>query len=283
VIRAGADADVLLVNLAPITARVFAALPKLRGVVRYGVGYDNVDLHAATARGVRVANIPDFCTPEVADHTLALLLALARKVIPLDASVRAGEWAALGVARPIRRLAGQTVGLIGFGRIGREVARRCMPFGLRVLAYDRYVDSDTIRAAGAIPADLETVLRESDFVSIHVPLNAETRGLINAAALRKMKRTAALINVARGPVVNTLDLAYALHQGQIAGAALDVFEIEPLPLDHPIRQAPNVILQPHVAWYSEDALRSLQRAAAEEAVRILRSHAPLHPLNEPSC
>ncbi|MCS6774492.1 MAG: hypothetical protein NZ693_10340, partial [Thermoflexales bacterium] len=111
----------------------------------------------------------------------------------------------------------------------------------------------------------------------------ETRGLINAAALRKMKRTAALINVARGPVVNTLDLAYALHQGQIAGAALDVFEIEPLPLDHPIRQAPNVILQPHVAWYSEDALRSLQRAAAEEAVRILRSHAPLHPLNEPSC
>ncbi|MDW8351337.1 MAG: C-terminal binding protein [Anaerolineae bacterium] len=278
VIGAAHDADALIISFVPITARVMDALPQLRCIVRYGVGYDTIDVDAAAARGIQVANVPDYCIPEVADHAMALLLALARKVVPLDAGMRRGEWAAVRTAKPIHRIEGRTLGLIGMGRIGRAVVRRALGFGLRVLVYDKYLSPEQAREAGATPVELDVLLRESDFVSIHTPLTPETRHLINAEAIAKMKPSAYLINVARGAIVDTLALADALRAGRIAGAALDVFEQEPLPADHPIRNAPNTILHPHAAWYSEEALIQLQTNAAEEVARALRGEPLKNPL-----
>ncbi len=278
VIRAARDADALIIGFVPITARVMDALPRLRCVVRYGVGYETIDVPAAAARGIQVANVPDYCIPEVADHAMALLLALARKVIPLDASVRRGEWATLKTAKPAHRIEGQTLGLIGMGRIGSAVARRALGFGMRVIAHDKYLSSERAQAVGAALVDLDTLLREADFISIHTPLTPETRHLINAEVIGKMKPSAYLINVARGAIVDTRALADALRMGRLAGAALDVFEQEPLPADHPIRNAPNVILHPHAAWYSEEAMIQLQVNAAEEVARALRGEPLKNPL-----
>lgn len=282
VIQACTDADALIIGFVPITARVMDALPRLRCVVRYGVGYETIDVPAATTRGVWVANVPDYCVPEVADHALALMLALARKIIPLDAALRRGEWATVKIAKPIHRLAGATLGLIGMGRIGREVARRAQAFGLRVLVYDKYLSAEQAQAVGATPVELDELLRAADFVSLHTPLTPETHGLINAEALSKMKPSAYLINVARGAIADTHALAAALQAGTIAGAALDVFEEEPLPADHPIRRAPNTILNSHAAWYSEEAMAQLQRNAAEEVARVLRGEPMKNPLNRPA-
>ncbi len=281
VIRAARDADALIIGFVPITARVMDALPRLRCVVRYGVGYETIDVPAATARGIQIANVPDYCIPEVADHAMALLLALARKVIPLDASLRRGEWATLKTAKPVRRIEGQTLGLIGMGRIGSAVARRALSFGMRVIVHDKYLSPDQAKAAGATLVDLEALLRDADFISIHTPLTPETHHLINAAAIERMKPSAYLINVARGAIVDTQALAEALQAGRIAGAALDVFEHEPLPADHPIRSAPNTILNPHAAWYSEEALTQLQINAAEEVARALRGEPLKNALNRP--
>ncbi|MFN4293335.1 MAG: C-terminal binding protein [Thermoflexales bacterium] len=278
VIRAARDADALIIGFVPITARVMDALPRLRCVVRYGVGYETIDVPAAAARGIQVANVPDYCIPEVADHAMALLLALARKVIPLDASVRRGEWATLKAAKPAHRIEGQTLGLIGMGRIGSAVVRRALGFGMRVIAHDKYLSPERAQAVGATLVDFDTLLREADFISIHTPLTPETRHLINAETIDKMKPSAYLINVARGAIVDTLALADALQRGKLAGAALDVFEQEPLPDDHPIRNAPNVILHPHAAWYSEEAMTQLQVNAAEEVARALRGEPLKNPL-----
>lgn len=278
VIRVAHDADALIIGFVPITARVMDALPRLRCVVRYGVGYETIDVPAAAARGIQVANVPDYCIPEVADHALALLLALARKVIPLDASMRRGEWATLKTAKPVHRIEGQTLGLIGMGRIGSAVARRALGFGMRVIVHDKYLSPERAQTAGATLVDFDTLLREADFVSIHTPLTPETRHLLNAEAIGKMKPSAYLINVARGAIVDTLALADALHMGKLAGAALDVFEQEPLPDDHPIRNAPNIILHPHAAWYSEEAMIQLQINAAEEVARALRGEPLKNPL-----
>ncbi len=278
VMRAAHDADALIIGFVPITARVMDALPRLRCVVRYGVGYETIDVPAAAARGIQVANVPDYCIPEVADHAMALLLALARKVIPLDASMRRGEWATLRTAKPVHRIEGRTLGLIGMGRIGSAVIRRALGFGMHVIAHDKYLSPENAQAAGAALVDLDTLLREADFISVHTPLTPETRHLINTEAIGKMKPSAYLINVARGAIVDTLALADALQMGKLAGAALDVFEQEPLPADHPIRNAPNVILHPHAAWYSEEAMTQLQVNAAEEVARALRGEPLKNPL-----
>jgi len=261
VIRVAADADALMVSFVPVTARVLDALPKVRGILRYGVGYDNVDIPAATARGIWVANVPDYCIPDVADHALAMLLTLARKLPLLDASVRRGEWAAVKTSKPIYRLEGRTLGLIGMGRIGREVARRAQGFGLRVIVTDKYLSADKAAEAGATLVELDGLIRSADYISIHAPLTPETHHLVNAERLRAMKPTAILINVSRGPIVDTVALAQALHDGVIAGAGIDVFEKEPLEADHPIRTAPNTVLAAHAAWYSEEAMAQLQRSA----------------------
>ena len=274
------DADALMVSFASVTARVLDALPKLRGILRYGVGFDNVDIPAATQRGVWVANVPDYCIPEVADHAMAMLLTLARKLPMLDASLRRGEWVAVKTSKPIYRLEGRTLGLIGMGRIGREVTKRAKGFGLNVIVADKYLPADKAAEAGATLVDFDQLVRESDYISVHAPLTPETQHLISAEALCKMKPSALLINVSRGGIVDTVALAQALHDGRIAGAGIDVFEKEPLEADHPIRSAPNMVLAAHAAWYSEEAMAQLQRSAGEEVARMLRGDKPKNALNE---
>lgn len=282
VIAAAHDADAIIFAFAPITARVLDTLPKLRVAVRNGVGYDAIDVQAATERGIWVANVPDYCIPEVADHALAMLLGLARKIVPLDAGVRRGEFNAVQMSRPLHRITGQTLGLVGMGRIGREVAKRAQGFGLNVIVFDKYLSPEHAQAAGATLASFDDVMRNADFISIHTPLTNETRHLVNAEAIRKMKRSAYLINVARGAIIDTMALAEALMDGTIAGAGIDVFEQEPLPADHPLRSAPNTILHPHAAWYSEESLTQLQVSAGEEVARVLRGEPLKNPVNRPA-
>ena len=270
VITSCRGADALIIGFAPITDRVLGSLPGLRCVVRYGIGCDTIDLAAAARRGIPVANVPDYCVGEVADHALALILALERKLFTFDASLRRGEWTPVKTGRPIHRLAGRTLGIIGMGRIGREAARRALVFGYRLLAHDALLPDEKIRESGAEPAALEVLLAASDVVSLHAPLTDGTRGLLNRRTLRLMKPGAFLVNVARGALVDGEALVEALKEGRIGGAALDVYETEPLPPGHPLRSAPNTILGPHGAWYSEESLRELQRSAAEEAARALR-------------
>lgn len=273
-----ADADGLLVCFAPVTRRVVEAARRCRIIARYGIGVDNVDLATATARGIVVTNVPDYCVEEVSDHTLALLLACARRVVWLDRGVRAGRWDARD-AVPVRRLSGQTLGLVGFGKIPRLVARKAQAFGLRVLGFDPYLDPSVLRELGVEPVGLRALLERSDYVSLHVPLTPQTERLVDESALRWMKPTAYLINTARGRIVDEGALVRALERRWIAGAALDVLPTEPPPQDDPLRSAPNVILTPHVAFYSEESLQELQRKAAEEVARVLTGQTPRYPVN----
>jgi len=277
VISACRGADALIVGFAPVTARVLDALPGLKGIVRYGIGCDTIDLPAAAARGLPVANVPDYCIEEVSDHTLALVLALERRILAYDVSTREGQWKPVTTERRIHRLVGRRLGIIGFGRIGREVARRARVFGYRIFAFDPYLSETAVREGGAEPAGLDELLASADVTTLHLPLTGETRGLIGREKLAIMKNGAFLVNVARGALVDGDALAEALTVGRLAGAALDVYETEPLPPGHPLRSAPNTILQPHCAWYSEESLRNLQKSAAMEAARILRGE----PLRNP--
>jgi D-3-phosphoglycerate dehydrogenase len=275
-----ADTDALLVCYAPITARVIDRLRRCRVIARYGIGVDNVDLNAAAAKGIAVTNVPDYCIDEVSDHALALLLACARRVPLLAGRVRDGRWEAKD-AVPIHRLRGQVLGLVGFGRIPRRLAEKARPLGVEVIAFDPYVGAEEMRRDGARKVDLAALLAESDFVSVHAPLVEQTRGLIGEAQLRAMKRTAYLINTARGPLVVESALVRALQDGWIAGAALDVMEHEPPAPDAPLRSLPNALLTPHVAFYSEESVQELQRKAVDEVVRALSGQPPRSPVNAP--
>lgn len=278
VIAAAQDADALLVQWAPVTAEVIAALPdRCRVVVRYGIGTDNVDLGAAAARGLVVCNVPDYCIDEVADHTLALALATARQIPQIDARVRAGTWKITPDA-PMPAFRASTFGLVGLGRIARAVADRARAFGFRLAAYDPYADASAFADAGAEPLPLGQLLAESDLLSLHAPLTDATRHLLRAETLATMKPTARIVNTSRGGLIDTVALADALARGVVAGAALDVFEAEPLPDGHPLRSAPNALLTSHVAWFSQQSLPALQRLAAEEAARVLRGEPPRNPV-----
>jgi D-3-phosphoglycerate dehydrogenase len=279
-VEAVPDADALLVCYAPVGRRVINATTRCRIIARYGIGVDNVDTDAASARGIVVTNVPDYCVEEVSDHALALLLALARKVAVLDRRVRAARWNARD-AVPIRRLRGQVLGLVGFGKIPKALAAKAKGLGLEVMAFDPYLDEAHIGAHGARKVDLTTLLARADFVSIHAPLTPQTRGLIGEAELRAMKPTACLINTARGPIVQEAAVARGLREGWIAGAALDVLEYEPPAADHPMLSLDNVILTPHVAFYSEESLQELQRKASEEVARVLTGQPPRYPVNTP--
>jgi len=273
-----ADADALLVCYAPITRRVIDRLQRCRIIARYGIGVDNVDVTAASARGIIVTNVPDYCIDEVSDHAVALLLACARKVPYLDRRVRGDRWDARD-AVPMRRVRGQVLGLVGFGRIPRRVADKARPLGLEVVAFDPFVGDAEMSAHDVGNVTLDVLLGRSDFVSVHAPLTPETRGMIGEAALRAMKPTAYLINTARGPLVAEAALVRALREGWIAGAALDVLETEPPGPDHALRRLDNVILTPHVAFYSEESVQDLQRKAAEEVRRVLSGESPRYPVN----
>jgi len=273
-----ADCDALLNTYAgPITAEAMARMPKCRIIARYGIGVDTIDLEAATREGIIVTNNPTYCVEEVAEHTLALLLACARKVAFYDRLVRGGRWE-VPPGKPMFRLSGRTLGLVGFGNIARQVAVRASSFGMRIVFADPFVKDEP----SDIPArkvELETLLRESDFVSVHPPLTRETRGMIGDEALSKMKPSAFLVNCARGPVVDTDALARALDAKRIAGCALDTTDPEPLPDPHPLRGRDNVIITPHVAWYSEQALVGLQAGAPGEVRRVLTGEWPVNVVN----
>ena len=275
VIAVARDADAIILQYARITGRVLDALPRCRAAVRYGVGVDTVDLEAATARGVVIANVPDYCVEEVSDHALALGLALWRGVVFYDRAIRGGTWDA-PAKKPMFRLHGRTLGLIGAGRIGRCLARKAAGIGLTVLGHDPFLSS---WPEGIRPVALEELLAQSDIISLHLPLTAETRHLIGEAALARVKPTALLVNTARGGLVDTAALCRALSEGRLGGAALDTIETEPLPAGSLLREFPNVILSPHAAWYSEQSQADLKRKTAEAAVAVLQGKRPDSPVN----
>lgn len=271
------EADAVLVTYAKITADIIGNMKRCRIIARFGIGVDNVDLAAATEAGIVVTKVPDYCLEEVADHAMALLLVQARKVAIASSRVHAGGW---GVAEltPVHRLRGLVLGLVGFGQIPQLVTPRAQAFGLKVVTYDPYVSQDVLDHAGVERMDLHSLLGMSDFVSIHAPLTAETSHLFSTEAFDRMKTTAHLINTARGPIVDEEALAAALDREEIAGAALDVMENEP-PKGSTLFGRGNVILTPHMSFYSVESLADLQRKAAEEVVRVLLGKNPRHPVN----
>jgi D-3-phosphoglycerate dehydrogenase len=274
-LRQCAAAEALLIQYGDVSRRVIEGLPRVRVLVRYGVGVDGVDVAAATARGIPVVNVPDYGTDEVANHAVALLLALARKLPQLDRQTRAGRWTVFEVM-PIHRLAGRTVGLLGCGRIGSRVARKLGGFDVRLLAHDPYV---TALPPGVEAVGFDALLAGSDYLTVHCPLTDETRRLLDAKALARMKPTAVVVNTARGGIVDTAALTDALRAGRLGGAGLDVTEEEPLPPGHPLLAMDQVIVTPHAAWYSEEGRADLKRRVAEEAVRVLRGERPRHCVN----
>src|SRR5918996_666371 len=278
IIALAQDADAVLNCYAKMTARVIENLKRCKIIARYGIGVDNVDLAGATKAGILVTNVPDYCVDEVSDHALALLLTLARQIAIADAGVKSGTWDVTAHTE-IRRLRGQTLGLLGFGKIAKALASKVQSLGMKVLVYDPYVASDLIFLHGAQAASLERLLAEADAISVHVPLSAETRNLIGQRELAHMKPTAFLINTSRGGIVDEQALAVALKEGRLGGAALDVLSSEPPSPDHPLRQAPNMILTPHLAFYSRESVIELQTKAAEEVARALKGEPPRSPVN----
>jgi D-3-phosphoglycerate dehydrogenase len=278
IIALAQDADGVLNCYAKMTARVIEKLKRCKIIARYGIGVDNVDLAAASKAKILVTNVPDYCVDEVSDHALALFLALARRIIPAHGAVTGGAWDVVAHAG-IRRLRGQTLGLLGFGKIAKSLASKVEPFGVKVLVYDPYLDPSLIAQHGVEAVSLDRLLAEADAVSIHVPLSPETRHIIGKRELARMKPTAFLINTSRGGIVDEEALAEALKEGRLGGAALDVLSVEPPPVDHSLQQAPNLILTPHLAFYSRESVIELQTKAAEEVARALKGEPPRSPVN----
>jgi D-3-phosphoglycerate dehydrogenase len=277
IVRVASGADALLVTYAKITAEMIRQMPRCRIISRFGIGVDNVDIAAATTAGIVVTKVPDYCIDEVSDHTMALLLALVRKIPFANAQVQAGHWR-MSAVTPIHRLRGSVLGLVGFGKIPQLVAPKAQSFGLRVVAYDPYVSKDVLSAAQVEGVSFAELLRMSDYVSIHTPLVPETRGLFGRDAFQQMKPSAYLINTARGPIIDEAALAQALDDRLLAGAALDVMAEEP-PGSSPLFGRDNVIATPHTSFYSDESLVELQTKAADEVVRVLTGEAPRNPVN----
>ncbi len=277
ILKIAAGADALLVTYAKITADMIGQMNRCRIISRFGIGVDNVDLAAATAAGIVVTKVPDYCLDEVSDHAMALLLALVRKIPLSNRHVHAGRWEMKAVV-PIHRLRGGVLGLVGFGRIPQLVAPKAKAFGLRVIACDPFAPPEHFAREGVERVEFSALLAQSDYVSIHAPLLPETRDLFNANAFRQMKPAAYLINTARGPIVDEAALARALDAGQLAGAALDVMPQEP-PVDSPLLGRDNVIITPHTSFYSEESLLELQTKAAQEVAAVLTGQPPRNPVN----
>jgi D-3-phosphoglycerate dehydrogenase len=272
------DADALVVAFSPITRGVMSALEGLKTVVRTGVGYDVIDVPAATELGVIVVNIPDIWIREVANHALALLLAWNRKLLTLDRQVRAGVWAG-SVPGGAGALHGETVGIVGLGNIGSAFARRVAALEMKVIASDPYVEPARFAALGVERVSLEALAERSDYVSVHTLLNAETRHLIGEKFFARTKPTALLINTSRGPVVDEQALARALRDKRLAGAALDVSETEPVAADNPLLHMDNVIVTRHAAYFSTAAVAAVPRRCGEEIARVLAGQRPRNVVN----
>ena len=272
------DANAILVTYAKLPGDLLRQLKNCKAIGRFGLGVDNIDLPAAKEFGIAVNYVPDYCLREVSDHAMALLLALARKVTFSNRLVQSGRWEVPPVV-PLRRLEGQVLGLIGFGNIPRTLAPKARAFGLHVLAHDPYLAPESFAAAGVEGVSFDELLGRSDFVSVHAPLLPATRGLMNASAFAKMKKRAFLINTARGPLVDEAALAAALDSGQLGGAALDVVATEPLAKDSPLLGRDNVILTPHTAFYSVEALEELQTKCATDVARVLSGEKAVYPIS----
>lgn len=275
-----ADVDAVIVNLFPVRASLIKKMERCRIIARYGVGFDSVDVAAATEKGIWVANVPDYATEDVSDHAMALLLSCIRKVPLHDAGIRRGEWN-LHKVQKSNRTKGKVLGIIGFGAIGSAVFRKSRGFEFdRVLAHDPYIDRSRLAAAGAVPAEFRELLRESDYVTLHVPLNDETRHMIDEKALSDMKPSSILINTSRGGVVDTAAMVRSLHSASIAYAGLDVFEEEPLPAGSPLFDLENVILTSHCGWYTEESVVEMKTKVGRNVAEVLAGRQPVYPVNK---
>jgi D-3-phosphoglycerate dehydrogenase len=271
------DADAVLVTYAKLPGDLLRELKRCKVIGRFGLGVDNIDIPAAASLGITVTYVPDYCMQEVSDHAMALLLSLVRKVPLSNKLVQSGRWEVPPVV-PIHRLSGRVLGLVGFGNIPRTLAPKAKAFGLRVVTHDPYVAADVLAKAGVEAVGFDELLAMSDFVSVHAPLLPATRGLFNAEVFRKMKKGALLINTARGPLVDETALVAALDSGYLGGAALDVVTTEPLAKESKLIGRDNVILTPHTAFYSVEALDELQTKCATDVARVLSGEPPVYPV-----
>jgi D-3-phosphoglycerate dehydrogenase len=272
------DADAVLVTYAKLTGDLIRQLTRCKAIGRFGLGVDNIDLVAAKEKGIAVNYVPDYCIREVSDHAMALLLALIRKIPLSNKLVQSGRWEMPAVV-PIRRIEGTVLGLIGFGHIPRLVAPKAQAFGIKVIAHDPYAKPEVFKAAGVEGVDFDTLLKTSDYVSMHAPLLPATRGMMNAAAFAKLKKGAYVVNTARGPLIDEPALIAALDAGQVGGAGLDVVATEPLAKDSPLLGRDNVIISPHTAFYSIEALEELQSKCASDVARVLSGEKAVYPIS----
>ena len=264
------DADAVITQFAPVNAAVIAAMEKAKVIVRYGIGVDNVDLKAAAAKNIPVCNVPDYCIDEVADHTLALMLAATRQIVPCNNVIKAGQWKLAVPLVALHALKDMTVGLVAFGRIGREVAARLKGFKCRILVFDPAVPAADVKAAGCVAASLDEVLAQSDLLSLHCPSTEKTKYMINTQSIAKMKKGAILVNASRGTLVDTPALVAALQSGQLSAAAMDVTDPEPINPDNPLLKLDNVVITPHYASATPQSVKKLRTDAAGIAAKALR-------------
>lgn len=273
------QADAIMVTLQKVTSEVISRMMRCRVVSRAGTGLDTIDIDAATAKGIWVAYVPDYSIDEVSTHAIALLLTQARGIVPLVENTRSRHWDNMA-SGPVYRLKGQTLGIIGFGRIGQAAAEKGRGLGLKVIVFDPYANQAAVERIGVRVVDLTTLARESDYISLHAPLIDETRHIINAQLLAQMKPNVYIINAARGPLIDEQALLEAVRAKQIAGAALDVLETEPIDPDSPLLREERILITPHAAWYSEEAKIDLRTRCAEEVVRVLSGEKPRSPVNQ---
>lgn len=273
------DAVGLINQYAPIGRKVMESLPNLKVIARYGVGVNTIDIPAATELGICVANVPDYCMDEVSDHAMALLMACARKVVLMNNEVKKGNWD-FKVSIPIYRFRGQNLGLISFGKIAQALAKKARVFGLNLLVFDPYIPESVVKQYDAKLVSLEELLKESDYISVHAPLTKETKHLISEKELQMMKKSAFIINTGRGPVIDEKALIKALQEGWIAGAGLDVLEVEPAASDNPLLKMDNVVVTPHAAWYSEQAEVELRTKTAKGVAEVLQGYFPKYLVNK---
>ncbi|MDD5016696.1 MAG: C-terminal binding protein, partial [Eubacteriales bacterium] len=272
------DADAVINTYMQLTPDIIESMGKCKLIIRNGIGVNTIDVDTCNKKGIMVANVPSYCLDEVATHAITLLLALARKIVLLNATVHQGVWD-VKKAIPVYSLQGKTLGLVGFGKIPRLVYEKAKPFGLNVMMYDPYVTEEAAKEAGVQKAGLERLLEESDFISVHCPLTAETKHMFNAEAFGKMKKSAYIINTARGPLINESDLIEALQQGKIAGAGLDVLTQDSVDPANPLLMMGNVIITPHAAWYSEESIVTRRRQTVESVISVLEGGEPASLIN----
>jgi D-3-phosphoglycerate dehydrogenase len=272
------DADAILVTYAKLPRDLIMQLTRCKAIGRFGLGVDNIDLPACKEKGIAVNYVPDYCIHEVSDHAMAMLLSLIRKIPLSNKVVQAGRWE-MPVVVPIRRIQGTVLGLLGFGNIPRLVAPKAKAFGMTVIAYDPYAKAELFKAAGVESVDFDTLLKTSDYISVHAPHTPQTRGMVNADAFAKMKKGAYIVNTARGPLIDEPALIAALDSGQVGGAALDVVAVEPLAKNSPLLGRDNVILTPHTGFYSIEALDELQSKCASDVARVLSGEKAVYPIS----